>query len=216
MNALVFLSLSLLGQSSLDDGSLIFLENCHYFVERYTQAPIGHVAVAVVDGNDTWIYEATPGRVRRLTWADYRSELAKINADRHRRKKDPIVAWVLEPEENLSEDESASLESYLESQLDRRYSVRGILRGKPSDGVHCAELASQAMNATGRYSIEDCHKQSPAALMDIVRSNCQREYQASIAPPSPQESWCDRQWRRWTHWGVMCRWSLGEAWRFCW
>lgn len=216
MNALLFVSFSLLGQATLDDGSLVLLENCNYWVERYTQAPIGHVAVAVNEDKQTWIYEATPGRVRRLTWADYRAELATLNSDRQRKQKDEIVTWVQTPQQKLSTQQAENLKCYLDSQLDRRYSVKGIVRGKTGDGIHCAELASHALNAAALTEIEDCHKQSPAAVREAARPLCKTAYCATISTPPAEESWCDRAWRRWSHAALMCGWSCGEAWRFCW
>jgi hypothetical protein len=185
-------------------------------VERYTNAPIGHVAVAVNEDQRTWIYEATPGKVRRLTWDDYREELAKLNSDRQRKNKQEIVTWVLEPKAALSKQQATDLKTYLDNQLDRRYSVKGIVRGKTSDGIHCAELASQALNVAGLTDIDDCHKQTPAAVRDTARAMCDPPYRASFAAQPAQETWCDRAWRRWTNVAVMCRWSWGEAWRFCW
>lgn len=216
MNALLFVSLSLFGQATLDDGSLVLLENCNYWVERYTNAPIGHVAVAINENQQTWIYEATPGKVRRLSWNDYRTELGQLNADREQREKAAIVTWVLEPKTTLTKQQAAELKAYLDSQLDRRYSVRGIVRGKPSDGVHCAELAAQALNTVGLTTIADCHRQSPAAVRDVALAFSEAPYRAAVDLPAAEESWCDRSWRRWSHWGTMCRWSCGEAWSFCW
>jgi hypothetical protein len=216
MNSLLFLTLSLLGQATLEDGSLVVLENCNHWVERYTHASIGHVAVAANDGGQTWIYEATPGKVRRLAWEDYRAELAQLNGDRARRKKNAIVTWVLSPKQALSHDQSDALKNYLHRQLDRRYSVRGIVRGKVGDGIHCAELASHALNTAGLASIEDCHKQSPAAVRDAVAPTFKTAYQVSIALPPVEETWCQRSWRQWSSVGMLCRWSWGEAWRFCW
>jgi len=216
MNALLLVSLSFFGQASLDDGSLVFLENCSYFVERYTGSPVGHVAVAVNDDDQTWLYEATPSRVRRMAWGDYQAELGRLNSDRQRKKKQLITTWVLEPATPLTNEESTRLKRYLESQLDRRYSVRGIVRGQTGDGIHCAELASHALNATGRWEIDDCHTQSPADVMKLVRPTSETAYQAEVEPPMPEETWCARAWRRWAHVAVMCRWSWGEAWHYCW
>lgn len=216
MNAFLLVSLSLLGQATLDDGSIVVLENCNYWVERYTNAPIGHVAVAINENQQTWIYEATPGKVRRLTWDDYRAELAALNSDRQRKKKQEIVTWVLEPKSNLNPKQAAALKGYLDSQLDRPYSVKGIVRGKTGDGIHCAELTSHALNSAGLTDIDDCHKQSPAAVRDAFSPLCEPGYRASFTAQIAEETWCARTWRHWTYWAVMCRWSCGEAWRFCW
>lgn len=216
MNALVLLACSMYGQATLDDGSLVVLENCNYFVERYTHSTTGHVAIAANEGKRTWIYEATPGKVRRLAWDDYRAELATINAERQRKKSDAIVTSVLAPKQPLTKQQSAELKAYLDSQLDRRYSVKGIVRGKTGDGIHCAELAAHALNAAGLTSIADCHAQTPANVRDQAGSFCSLPKMVNLAPPPAEQSWCDRAWRRWAHWAVMCSWSCGEAWRFCW
>jgi hypothetical protein len=216
MNAVLFLSLSLFGQTTLDDGSLVLLENCNYWVERYTHASIGHVAVAANEGKQTWIYEATPGRVRRLTWADYQAELGQLNADRQQKQKQPIVAWVMKPKTALNNTQSVALKNYLDSQLNRRYSVRGIVRGSTGDGIHCAELASHALNASEQACIVNCHKQSPAAVRDLAQPGYASAEQVRIALPEAEDSWCARSWRGWAHFAMMCRWSCGEAWSFCW
>lgn len=216
MNALLLLSFSLFGQATLDDGSLVLLENCNYWVERYTAAPIGHVAVAVNEGDRTWIYEATPGKVRRLAWEDYRAELGQLNADRARKEKQAIVTWVMPPKTGLNKQQSADLKAYLDHQLDRRYSVKGIVRGKTGDGIHCAELAAHGLNAAGLACIGECHKQSPAAIRDLASPSYSTAKKIAIALPEAEETWCAQAWRRWTHAAVLCRWSWGEAWRFCW
>ena len=59
----------------------------------------------------------------------------------------------MQPKKPLNEQHAADLKSYLDRQLDRRYSVRGIVRGKTGDGIHCAELASQALNVAGLTTI---------------------------------------------------------------
>jgi hypothetical protein len=216
MNGLLLAVLSLVVPGELPDGSLVFLERCNYFVERYTSAPIGHVAVAMHEEGVTWIYEATPGQVRRVTWESYLAELATLNADRARSKKTPVLAWVMEPRKPFTAAEHAAMRQWLDEQLGRRYSVRGIVRGKTGDGIHCAELTSHCLNATGRTTIAECHKQSPAAVMDFARPHYKAKYAAKIASPVVEETWCERAWRKWTHWSMMCRWSCGEAWRFCW
>jgi hypothetical protein len=216
MHAILLLSFSLLGQTSLDDGSLVFLERCNFFVERYTSAPIGHVAIAVNENDHTWIYEATPGHVRRLTWAAYRDELSAINGDRTRWERDTVITWVLAPRTPLNAAQRSDLKIFLESQLDRRYSVRGIVRGKTGDGIHCAELASQALNTIGQIEVEECHKQSPAAVMALAQRAYQPPRQVEIPLPEAEPAWCERAWHRWTRAATMCRWSWGEAWSFCW
>ncbi len=198
------------------DGSLVFLENSNYFVERYTEAPIGHVAVVIRDSGKPMVYEATPGRVRKVAWDDYLLELGKLNQDRSWRSKKLIAGWVLAPKTPYSTGEISHMRRYLESQMSRRYSVLGYLRGQQSDGVHCAELASQTISFGGRFDIDNCYKQTPASLMALAEPQHVAKTALTIPEPAEAESWCSAACRRWTNSWMVARWSFREAWHYVW
>jgi hypothetical protein len=93
--------------------------------------------------------------------------------------------------------------------------VKGYVRGKPSDGVHCAELAATTLNQSGRYVFQECHKIDPQALYAAVLAT---HVSAPLAIPSlaTQDSWWVRAKRRSLAWCTWCGWSCREAWAFCW
>ena len=201
-------------RSDLPNGTLIFLENCNSVVELTTRGEIGHVAMFFHEGETAWVYEATPGKVRRVTWDAYYAELARLN--KRRDDDDAIRVWSLQPLVAYSAEESGKMQAFLESQIGRRYSVKNYVRGKPYDGIHCAELASTTLNQSGRYTFAQNHKIHPQAFYNAVLSTHTRPEEIAIPPPTVKEAWTLRATRRWTEWWTWCGWSFREVWLFCW
>lgn len=199
---------------ALASGTLLFLENCNSVVEITTRGKIGHVALALVEGKETLIYEATPAQVRKVDSPDYYAELARINERRD--DDDRIRVWAVPPKKPYSSAEVARLRTYLDDQVGRRYSVRNFVRNRPGDGIHCAELASNALNQTGRTTFDDCHAIHPQALYSAMLPLSATPQEIAVAPPAVQETWCVRSQRRWSEWFTWCGWSCGEAWAWCW
>jgi hypothetical protein len=219
------------------DGTLVFLENCNSIVELTTRGEIGHAALVFHDANVCWVYEATPGKVRRVPLADYYAELTRINKRRDDDEK--MRVWLLRPKKPYTATEVAKMREYLDAQIGRRYSVRNYVRGKPGEvhsakigpmelqvsvetnrksagGIHCAELTSTTLNHSGRYAFENCHKIHPQALYDALRPTHAAPDELVLAPPKVKEPWCQRASRRTAEWFTWCGWSCREAWAWCW
>jgi hypothetical protein len=220
------------------DGTLIFLENCSSIVERATHGQIGHAALVFRDGETCYVYEATPSKVRRVTWADYNAELARINQRKDADER--IKVWLLRPKTTYSEAEVAKMRDYLNAQIGRRYSVRNYVRGKPGEvhsakvgpvelqvavetddksagGIHCAELTSTTLNQSGRYAFENCHKINPQALYTSLLPTHAAPQELLVGLPlAVTEPWCQRAQRRTAQWFTWCGWSCREAWAWCW
>ena len=71
MNAIFLAAALVCANAELPDGSLIFLERSNRIVELYTSGKITHVGVVLNDEGEAWVYEATPGKVRRVRVAQY-------------------------------------------------------------------------------------------------------------------------------------------------
>jgi hypothetical protein len=212
---LLWAALSLPG-SPLEDGTLIFLENANSVVEYSTGGKIGHVALVFNDDDGCNVYEATPGQVRRVALSDYHAELARIN--RRRDADEQVRAWVYRPTPPYTESELQAMRAALEAQVGRRYSVRNYVRRKPGDGIHCAELTSLVLNASGRFQLERGAKIHPAALYAQIEVS--EHYgpveEIAIVQPEDREAWCLRAQRRTAGWFTWCGWSCREAWLWCW
>jgi hypothetical protein len=194
-------------------GSLIVLENCNSFVEGWTHSSVGHVALVFPEESQDWVFEATPGRVRKVSLTAYQQELAELNE----RRRDDILAKIYSPREPYSEEELCAMRCYLETQLGRRYSISNYGRNRVGDGIHCAELAANTLNCSGRFVFERCHRETPGSLTTKIAEDYHPGVTWSLtAAKMPSETWCARSWRRWTGYGQWCRWSCGEAWSWCW
>lgn len=212
MNSLWLLLAVVSASPEIGDGSLLFLENCNSVVQFATQDEIGHVALAFREGKETWVYEATPGSVRRVTFVEYEQELARINEH----KRQPIRLWVLAPERKFTAAEITAMQEYLDDQLGRRYSIKNYVKGKPGDGTHCAELAANTLNRSGRFDLADSHTIHPARLMSIIKPEFPTKVEYPVGKPIVIDPWyirwgrcCNSSW----NW---CGWSCGEVWSFCW
>ncbi len=223
MNAILLYALLAIGAAPeapvaanrpLENGTLLFLENCNSFVEFTTRAKIGHVALAFSDGQDITIYEATPAQVRRAGGDEYFSELARLNERRD--YDEQIRVWALRPKQAYSAAEVAKMREYLDGQVGRRYSVRNYVRSQPADGIHCAELASTTLNLTDRYGFEDCHHIHPQALYTAMKPLSAAPQELPIPVLEVKDPWCVRAQRRTSEWFTWCGWSCQEAWSWCW
>lgn len=213
MNAVLLTAALLLGAAPMADGSLLFLENSNQFVELYTGSETTHVAVILHEQEQPWVYEATPGEVRKLTFATYRAELGELNKRRGEKRK--IRAVLVEPSQPYSAEQITAMRELLESQIGRRYSVKGHVRGR-SDGIHCAELAARALCAASVLKIERCQAESPATLLARVKPQAQAFTTLTIEEPAERPSWAKRRWNDVSAFTGWCQWSCWESWTWCW
>lgn len=197
----------------LEDGSLIVLENCSSVVQRATRGSVGHVAIVMNEEREAWVYEAVPGKVRRLKLDEYYGELSRLNARKNEEKQ--IHTFLLRPEKPYTMTEREAMRHYLDEQVGRRYSVKGYVRGQESAGIHCAELASHTLNESGRYHWEHCQSINPAKLQELVDPTYTDPVAVALPSYDVEETWCERAQRRWDSFRVWCGWSCGEAWAFC-
>jgi hypothetical protein len=212
MNSLWLLLAVVSASPEIGDGSLLFLENCNSVVQFATRDEIGHVALAFREGKETWVYEATPGSVRRVTFTEYEQELARINE----RKREPIRLWVLTPERKFTAAEITAMQEYLDDQLGRRYSIKNYVKGKPGDGTHCAELAANTLNHSGRFDLADSHTIHPAKLMSIIEPEFPTKVEFPVGKPAVIDPWYIRWGQCCSSSFSWCGWSCREAWSFCW
>jgi hypothetical protein len=201
-------------QPRLAEGTLLFLENCSSVVEWSTRGEIAHVALAFSEGGTAYVYEATPAKVRRVTLDEYQNELARLNKKRDEDERVRMIA--LAARKAYAPEEVEKMRAYLDRQLGRRYSVKNYVRGKPYDGIHCAELASSTLNESGRYAFRECHKLSPLALYEAVRPTHEEPRVIATPPLLETDRWTVRTRRSAGGWFSWCGWSCREMWLFLW
>jgi hypothetical protein len=213
MNSLILWAALVCSAEPLEDGTLLFLENASSVVKAATGGKIGHVAIIVCDDGRPWIYEATPARVRRVDPRAYDEELARINAKR--KDDDKIRVLALCPSKAYSAAEKSAMCAFLSDQLGRRYSLLNYVQDKEGDGIHCAELAASALNATGRYNFPEPHSIHPSRFYELVQPTYRAPQTVTLPKAAPAETWCQRADRRWGEiWRWTC-WGCSEAWSLC-
>ena len=211
MQVFILLALSLTATPQIQDGSLLTLEHSNKPVAQITGSSITHVALVFNHGGTPWVYEATPAQARRLTLTEYQLELGELN----RNRSQPTSVSVLEPSYPYSETQIERMRSFAVSQIGRRYSIKGYVRGKESDGIHCAHLAAATLEASGRFKFDEAYAISPGELVANVRALHKSPVRLTIEAGKTDESWCERSWTAWFNYGAWCRWACYETWTFC-
>ncbi|MDA1049819.1 MAG: hypothetical protein O3C40_05000 [Planctomycetota bacterium] len=212
MHTLVLLTLSLAATTQIPDGSLLVLEHSNKPVAKATGSNITHVAIIFHHGDSEWVYEATPAKARRVALAEYRRELGELN----RNRRQPTSVSVLKPKYPYSEMQIEKMRAKAASQIGRRYSVKGYVLGKETDGIHCAHFAAAALEASGRFQFDQAYAISPGELIAKISPLHKPPVRLTVEVDESDESWCERSWTAWFNYGAWCRWACYETWTFCW
>jgi hypothetical protein len=195
------------------DGTVLVLENSNRIVELYTRSEVTHVALILRHGGQPWVYEATPDVVRRTSLASYYRELSEFNCGR--RAANQLRVRLYQPAPAYTDQQVAGMRSYLEGELGRRYSVKGLVRDRPAAGVHCAELVTGALRRTGRQQFGPAHSLSPSVLVGSITSHHDAPLDVPLPAVEPAGKWCERTWNWWSGFFGWCGWACAETWFFC-
>lgn len=210
MNLLVAATVFMVGTTPVPDGTLLFLERGNLVVELWTGKQITHVGLILHEDGVPWLYEAQPGKVRRIRLEDYYREISEYN----RGRREAARVWLCRPTREYSQQACDDMRCYLASQIDRRYSIKNYVKSRQGDGIHCAELTAETLNQSGRFQFSNCFAISPGELAEAVRTHYQGAVGVSLAPP-PKRSWCERSSDWWLGLFDWCGWSCQEALSFC-
>jgi len=212
MNQLLLAAMLFSATSDVPDGSVLILKDSNKPVSAFTGSNMTHVAVVVRHAHQRWVYEATPDQVRNVPLATYLQEVAKLNA----RRKQPTKVLLLEPRQAYSPEEIARMSQYMQSQLGRRYSVKGYVRDQQGDGIHCAEFAASALSCTNRFAFaKQPFAISPAEFYALIRDDHRPLMSVKLPAAREESTWCWRAWRDCLGTYAWCRWACYETWTFC-
>lgn len=210
MNALILMTALLSSNPAVPDGTLVFLQKSNELVEFYTGSDKTHIGIIFSDARNRWVYEAAPGKVRRVRLPQYLRMIAESNQGR----SEDIRVFLKMPKREFSQRDVFQMRHHLDMQLGKPYTIRHLVRGGKSDGVHCSQLVGQGLNKSGRFNLKNPVELSPAQLLQSTSSQYGSAKQVSLAGLGTKRSWCDRTWSSWSDFGSWCRWSLGESWNF--
>ncbi|MGE0755794.1 MAG: hypothetical protein AB7F89_07655 [Pirellulaceae bacterium] len=213
MHALGWCCALLCAAANIPDGSVIVLENSNPIVEAYTRSEVTHVGLVLQKDGREWVYEATPSVVRRIPLASYYEELGEHN--RRRRESSRLRVRLYPPRTDYTDKELTDLKAFLDSQLGRRYSVKGYVRSRPGDGIHCAELVASALATTGRHELTRPYAINPAQLVSRLAPTHRSPIVVALPEVEPQGSLCQRSWGWWSGLWSWCAWASWETFTFC-
>ncbi len=212
MHSIMLLTLALSAPTQVPDGSLLVFKNSNKPVTQFTGSTVTHVAMIFHHGSTEWVYEATPAKAWRLTLAEYRRELGELN----RGGTQTASVSVLKPKYPYSKLQIERMRKHAASQIGRRYSIKGYVRGKEFDGIHCAQLAAATLETSGRFQFDRKYALSPGELVATISPSYNPPVPLAVEPRTSSRSWCDRSWTTWFNYGTWCRWACYETWTFCW
>jgi len=199
---------------NLHSGDMLFVQNSHNLVECYTKSSFSHVAVVVKYGDKTWVYEAEPPVVKRYTIEEWLTAMGDYNTSH---PQSPALVTVVTPNRPYSDAEVSKMKEFLETQVGRRYSVRGYLRNVQTNGTHCSEMCAAAIEATGRRDFSAPNRTiSPGDLHGLLRvchHQLGKQYHV-VLRDSEKKSWCERSAAWWARRPSWCAWSCWETLRF--
>jgi hypothetical protein len=210
MNSLILAAALLAANPAISDGTLVFLQKSNEVVEFYTGSDKTHVGIIFSDAKNRWVYEAAPGKVRRITLPTYLRTIAESNQGR----SEAILVFLKSPKRDFSQQDIYQMRHHLDMQLGKPYTIRHLVRGGNSDGFHCAQLVGEGLNESQRFELKNPRKLSPAQLLNLTASQYSPARQVSLAGLGTKRPWCARTWNSWTDFGNWCQWSLGESWNF--
>ena len=210
MNSLILTAALLTANPAVSDGTIVFLQKSNEVVEFYTGSDKTHVGIIFSDAKNRWVYEAAPGKVRRITLPTYLRTIAESNQGRSQ----AILVFLKLPKRDFSQQDIYQMRHHLDMQLGKPYTIRHLVRGGKSDGFHCAQLVGEGLNKSQRFDLKNPLELSPAQLLKVTSSQYGQPKQVSLAGLGAKRPWCERTWNSWTDFGSWCRWSLGESWNF--
>ena len=71
MNPIFLFLFCLPVSAELPDGTLVLLRDSNPLVKKITQSSWTHIGIVFRENGNAWVYEASPGRVRRLPFSDF-------------------------------------------------------------------------------------------------------------------------------------------------
>jgi len=149
---------------SVQDGSVIFWKNGILVkpIFKYTGSDLTHAAIVLYVGNDPYVYEATAPLVHRLPLDVYLKKLEE-------KQQNPVWArrgftwFTMQPRQSFTMNELIVMKQYADSQLGRRYMMRGWWKGREVRGIMCSQFVGNVIERSG-WIVSSRFRESPGSL----------------------------------------------------
>ena len=200
---------TVLGGSPWIEGTIFILKDSNAVVESMTDSRITHVAILFDEGTKSYVYEATPAKVRRVLVSDYLQEISRLNT----RRGKPIQVLAIKPTRSYTGLQLGKMRTFVKQELGRKYSVKSYVRDRPAEGVHCSEFASNVLNASKCYTFRQPHRTTPVRFVTALSASY--DAPTAVNVPTRSASWCRQTADCWNDFWGWCGWACVETWNFC-
>lgn len=142
------------------NGSVIFWKGGLLIgpISKHTGSLLTHAAIIL----DELVYEAMPPRVRKMRLLDYYQHLEEWGQQKFIERRD--FSWfVLRPRKEFSSQALVAMTIYAQSQLGRRYMLRGWWQQQETRGTFCSQYVSNIIAKSGLIQSAN-FRESPGSL----------------------------------------------------
>lgn len=148
----------------VQDGSVIFWKNGILMkpIFKYTGSDLTHAAIVLYVGSEPWVYEATLPRVHRLPLDTYLKRLEEKKQKLVWKRRD--FSWfMVQPRRSFTASELRAMKQYANSQLGRRYMMRGWWKNREVRGIMCSQYVGNIVEQSG-WIVSSRFRESPGSL----------------------------------------------------
>ena len=156
-----------MGGIKMQDGSVILVHDGMLLkpILKYTGSNLVHAAVVLFVNGQPYGYEATWPRVRRLPWDEFQAYLT-TNCQRYLRHG---AGWViLQPKVVFTVGQLTAMKAFANSQLGRRYMLRGWWEQHEVRGTHCSQYVGNVLEKSGLITSAN-YRESPGSLCQKIQ-----------------------------------------------
>jgi hypothetical protein len=155
---IVILRLQIVPQEKPLNGSVLFWNGGLLVrpISKATGSTITHATIILYEDGKPYVYEAVPPVVHRVPYNDYLKLMTT-----HKRKD--FSYFLMEPKQRYTKDSLEKMKAYADSQLGRRYEMRGYWKGHEVRGIMCSQFAGNTIEKSGLIKSNN-FKESPGSL----------------------------------------------------
>lgn len=146
--------------NAVQDGSVLFWDSGILVrpIYRNTGSTLTHAAIILYVGDEPWVYEAVPPRVRRVPLNTYRKKMKEKEA-----RLREFSWFIMQPQPAYTASELLAMKKHADLELGRQYMMRGWWRGHIVRGIFCSQLVADIIEQSGRITSDNI-KESPGSL----------------------------------------------------
>ena len=153
------------------DGTVIIVENGFLSrpITKITGSGKCHCAIILYQGGQPWVYEATLPHVRKMPLVDYQKWLEQRRLRCMSRGLTNRSIYYRQPKTPYTVEQLARMKIYAESQLGRKYMMRGYWKQRKVRGTHCSQFVSEVIAQSYRIQ-SDGSKETPRSLDEKIEN----------------------------------------------